>query len=210
MSYAIADLVSGSPDYAGEAASREAQRVSNISQGGRAINKAFAGFNDDFYKKRAQAYENYALPQVAQQYQTNKNQMGFGLANRGLLGGTAATNQFSLLNRTNAQAQQSIADQGVSQANALRQQVEQQKNQLLTNLYQSADPAQAGASAIATAAGFQTPSTFSAVANQFSGIADQYYLSQLMNNYKPTSYVNAPNTSDTGFSASNLSVSGDR
>ncbi len=208
-------LGGGGPDYAGLATSQEQQRQQAIQQGTNKINKAFAGFDPSFYQQRQQDFVNYSMPQLSQQYQTNKNQVSFGLANRGLLGGSSANDQFSRLNIANAQAQQGIADQGLTQSQQLQQQIEQQRNQLLGNVYQGADPAGAGAQATQTAASFAVPNTWQPLANQFQNFANTYYLSQLINAYKPTGAVGqfgaAPSyggnpTAITG--ASNTSVPG--
>lgn len=216
MGFAGFDLImGGGPDYAGQAVSQEQQRQQAIQKGTDKINAAFAGFDPSFYQQRQQDYINYAMPQLSQQYRTNKNQVGFGLANRGLLGGSSATKQFSDLNVANAQAQQNIADQGITQAQQLQQQVENQRNTLLGQLYQSADPAGAGAAATQTAASFAVPNTWQPLANQFQNFANTYYLSQLINAYRPsgvgTTYGGAPTyggnpSAITG--ASNISVPG--
>lgn len=187
MGFAGVDLLSGGgPDYAGIATSQEEQRKQAVQSGTYKINQAFAGFDPAFYKQRQQDYVNYAMPQLSQQYQTNKNQVGFGLANRGIMGGSSANKQFGDLNVANAQAQQGIADLGITQSQQLQQQVEGQRNQLLGQLYQTADPAGAGQGATQAAAGFAVPNTWQPLANQFQNFANTYYLSQLINAYKPS------------------------
>jgi len=192
MGFALVDLMTGGPDYAATAEQQEKQRQQRITQGTQQINQAFSGFTPGFYQQRAQAYQDFALPQLAQQYETNRNQVGFNLANRGLLASGAANKNWSDLARSLGQAKQGIADQGISQAQGLQQQVEGQRNTLLNQLYQGADPAGAGASAVQTAAGYAQPSTFAPLGNMFGQLANQYYLSQLINAYRPTSYVQSP------------------
>lgn len=177
-------LSGGTPDYAKEAQKAEDQRQQRIKQGTANINKQFSGFGKDFYNAREQAYIDYAMPKLGEQYRQTKNQIGFNLANRGSLGGSAARTQWSDLNRTNLEARQGIVDTGISQAQDLQRQVESQRNTLLNQLYQSADPAQAQQAAIATAASMQAPSTFAPLVNQFSGLLNQYYISQLINQQK--------------------------
>lgn len=176
----------GSPDYAGMAQAQEGKRQAAIQQGTQNINQAFSGFTPSFYQQRAQAYQDFALPQLAQQYQQNRNQIGFGLANRGLNTSSTANQQWTNLGKAMGQAKQTIADQGIAQSQQLQQQVEGQRNALLNQLYQSADPSGAGASAINTASQFAAPSVFQPVGNLLGSVAQQYYLSQLMNTYRPT------------------------
>lgn len=177
----ISQAQDASKSYADVAARQERRRQQNITQGTASINQAYSGFNPQFYQQRAQDYINYAQPQLAQQYRTNQADMGFGLANHGLLGSSIAAKKGSLLNRTEAQAQRNVVDAGTAQAQALQNQIEGSRSNLLNNLYQSADPAGAGRQAISTAASFSAPSIFQPLADQFGSIAQSYYLASLLN-----------------------------
>jgi len=201
MGYELVDILHKTPDYASIAEQQERQRQAAIAQGTSNINAAFGGFTPSFYQKRAQAYTDWAMPQLSQQYQTNRNQVGFNLANRNLLGSGAANKQWSDLNRAMGQARQTIADTGIGQAQGLQQSVEQQRQTLLNQLYQSADPAGAGAAATQSAASFAQPSVFPALGNLFSGLANQYYLSQVINTNRPTSYITSPASYSVGSGA---------
>jgi hypothetical protein len=195
MGFAVADLIKGNGNnYARTAQQQEQQRQNAIAGGTADINKAFSGFTPTFYQQRAQAYQDFALPQLSQQYETNRNQVGFNLANRGVLRSGTANKQWSNLARDLGQAKQTIADQGISQAEQLQQGVETQRQNLISQLYQGADPANAGASAIQVAANASQPSTFAPLSNMFANLANQYYLGQVINAYRPTSYVSAPPT----------------
>jgi hypothetical protein len=199
MGFGIFDAASGQPDYAGQAAAQEEARQAKIRQGTTSINQAFSGYTPEFYQQRQQAYVDYAMPQLADQYNTAKNQVGFNLANRSLLGSSAGQSQWSDLSKTMSQAKQNISDSGRAQAQQLEKDVNAAKDTQLSNLYQSADPASAAAGATATAASFSQPSTFQAISNQFSGLLNQYYTSQLINAYRPMSYIaTPPMNSDSG------------
>lgn len=201
MGYTGADLIKGSGNnYAHQAARAERERQARITQGTTDINSAFSQFTPDFYQQRAQTYYNYAYPQLAQQYQKTKNALGYGMANRGLYHSTAKNQGFSDASRANYQAKVGLADTGLAQAQALQQQVEAQKNTLLNQLYQSADPAGAKAGAISSAAGFSVPSVYPILANQFQGLAQQYYMNQLLNNYRQAyAAAQAPPSGEYGF-----------
>ena len=186
------------PAYAGTAEHQEQKRQNLIAQGTQNINQAFSGVDQGFYNQRAQAYQNYALPQLAQQYNQFKNQSGFNLANRGLFGSSTGNKQYSDLSQQAGVAQQAIVDTGTSQAQALQNQVEAQRNTLLNQLYQSADPAGAAQGATAAAAGFQMPQTFTPIGNMFANLANQYYQIQLINAYRTTSYVTMPSLGQQG------------
>jgi hypothetical protein len=146
--------------------------------------KSFEGFQEPFYEKRAQDYVNFALPQLSQQYQQSRNAMLFGLANRGLGQSSVANQASSNLERQVGQGRQEIADTGIAQANQLRKDVEGARQQAISQLYQSADPAQALQGAVRNAMNFQAPSTFAPISNMFTGLAQQYATNQILNNYR--------------------------
>ena len=154
--------------------------------------RSFEGFQPEFFEKRAQAYVNYALPQVAEQYRGARNALVYGLSNRGLQQSSQATTGRENLERTAGTARQNVADTGLAQADQLRRDIEQARQQNIQQLYQSADPARAFQSAISTAAGFQRPSAFPPVANMFANLANQYYINQVLNSYKQAPYGNTP------------------
>lgn len=187
MGFSIADLFSGSGnDYGTQAANQEAQRQAAITSGTTAINNAYAGFTPAFYNQYAQSYQDFAKPQLEQQYTSTRNQIGFDLANRNLVGSGAARTRWGNLSDSMATAQQGLVDTGISQANQLQNQVQNTENQQLSYLNQSADPAGATAQATSTAAGFATPGTFAPLADQFTNLLNSYYTSQLINSYKGT------------------------
>lgn len=173
-------LFGDAPDYASEAAKAEAARQERIKQGLSGVNEAFAGFTPTFYDQRAQAYVDYALPQLASQYQTTRNQLLQNLSSRGLLKSTAGKQQMSTLEKQSQSARQQIAEGGRAQSMELQRGVEDRRNSIIGQLYQSADPAGARASAVGTAASFTQPSAFAPLVNMFSNLANTYYTDALL------------------------------
>lgn len=181
MGFELYSLFSGGqPDYAGEAARVEAQRQQRIAQGTQSINQIFGSYGPEFYQQREKAYQDYAMPQLSQQYQQTRDQIGFNLANRGLTKSSAATKQWSDLFRNMQSAKQGVVDTGKEQAMQLQQRLDAAKGTLLNQLYQSADPGQAQQQAVSTAASVAAPSAFAPLANQFTGLLNQYVVSQLL------------------------------
>lgn len=144
----------------------------------------FEGFQPEFFDQRAKDYVNFALPQVSDQYRTNRDAVNFGLANRGLQGSSVEGQANTRLERTAGQARQNVADTGIAQANELKKNVEESRQQDIAQLYQSANPAQGMQSAIANASQLRIPSTFAPLGDLFSNIARQYYTNQALNNYR--------------------------
>jgi hypothetical protein len=157
--------------------------------------QTFEGFTPAFYQKRAQAYVDNAMPQLANQYRNTRASLDFGLANRGLLKSSAANVQGSELERETGQAKQQIADTGQTEANQTKQQVENARSQAISYLYQTADPASASQQAIGQAANFQAPSSFAPLANMFSNLLSQYYTNQVLGSGGTPSYVMPPSYS---------------
>lgn len=146
--------------------------------------QTFEGFQQPFFDKRAQDYVNFALPQLADQYRQNRSAMLFGLSNRGLSNSTVAKQANQQIERAAGTGRQQIAETGIQQANALKQDVENARQTAINQLYQTGDPSQAVSSAINTASQLRMPSTFAPIADAFSGIARSYYTNQLLNSYR--------------------------
>lgn len=171
----------GGVDPAEEARKQEAARRAQIDQGLQSINRSFSTFDDNFYNQRAQAYVNYALPFLSRQFDTTRRAVGANIANRGLLGGSVERSEKSNLQRAMEQNRQQTVATGWQQANQLKGQVEDSRNQITSQLYQSADPLNAGAAASRAVAGLASPSTFTPLGQMFSGVLNDYYTRSLIN-----------------------------
>jgi hypothetical protein len=177
---------------------RDAFRHNQLFELGRTQN--FEGFQPEFFDQRAKDYVNFALPQVADQYQTNRNAVAFGLANRGLQGSSVENQANTRLERASGQAKQNVADTGIAQANELKRAVEEARQADIAQLYQTADPSRGFQSALSNASQLRIPSTFAPLGDMFSNIARQYYVNQALNNYR-----NAPaNVNPDSYSLSNF------
>lgn len=146
--------------------------------------KTFEGFGPKFFQDRAKAYYDYANPLLNEQYDMNRRATMYGLANRGLLDSTQGSEANSRLERTAGQARQGVIEQAFAQANALKKQVEDARNQAINQLYQTADPSMALNSAISAASSVRQPSVFGPLANMFSSLANTYITNQMLDTYK--------------------------
>lgn len=150
--------------------------------------ETYEGFGN-IVGQRKQDYINYAMPQLADQYRNTQNAVEYGLGNRGLLGGSASAKAASDLNRQKTFATQTIADTGTSQAQSLQDQIEASRENLIQQLYQTANPAGGTQAAIANAARFQQPSAFAPIANMFGSLINQYATSRFFNPGQAQSYI---------------------
>lgn len=200
MGFVFADLISGGGSsqkkalQAAQAAERD--RQNRITTGMGQINSAFAGYDDNFYNNRAKSFLNYAMPQLAQQYQSTRNQIGFNLANRGISDSSQAQNQWSNLYQQVGQQKQGLVDQAQAQENQLRQQVQGLRGNVINTLYQTADPSQAGQGIASAISQIKQPSVYPALGNMFGNLLNQYYTSQVLNSYKNTGAGYAPSAYD--------------
>lgn len=152
------------------------------------INNAFSGFTPNFYNQRAQTYENYAAPQLEQQYQTSEANMKDKLGNQGLLDSSAAQQESGALAENLATAENSIANTAIGQSQSLQQQVAQEQANLVGQANAASDPLSVAQNAIGAASSLQTPSAFAPIGNLFQNFANTYLGSQLANTYNPSVY----------------------
>lgn len=180
-----------------EDVARKALERKQLYTGG--VTENFEGFQPTFFQKRAQDYINFANPQLAEQYRLNRDAINYGLINRGLNTSSVADQARSRVERTADQGRQQIVDSGLEQSNNLYRDIEAARQENIRQLYQSASPAQGLQSAIASASSFRKPSVFAPLGDLFSGLAKQYYTSQILNNYRLGGQGNT-NTNNDGTS----------
>lgn len=147
------------------------------------INSAFSGFDPSFFQGVAKAYQNFQMPGVQQDYQTNSNNLGFKLANQGLSDSTQARQGFGALGDTMAKAQQQIGQQGQEQAQQLQQQIGQEKSNLVSQASASQNPGAIASSALGVANNYKAPSSFAPVGSFFNQFAQNYFGGQQANMY---------------------------
>lgn len=147
------------------------------------VNNAFSGFTPSFFHGVGQAYQNFALPQLQQQYQSASNGLGFKLANQGLGDSSVAQDLGSKLANTMAQGQTQIGQEAQNQENQLRQNISQEQANLVGQASNSQNPGIVGTQALGVAQGFGTPSSFAPIGNLFNSFATQYLGNQNANVY---------------------------
>src|ERR1700679_1157816 len=168
------------------------QQEANTNQAVSQINKAFQGFTPQFYQGVNQSYQNYAIPQLQQQYQQQQNNVGFKLADQGIFGGnnSVAQNLYGQLGQANNQAQQNIGQQGLANVQQLQQQVGQEQSNLIGQAQTATNPQSLGQLATQQAAGFGAPSQFQPLGAVFNNFSQKYLGSQNANTYNPaTAYL---------------------
>jgi hypothetical protein len=175
----------GGGGMGGDQRRQEAERKAAIARGTQMIDDQFAGFDDQFFNRRAGDYEDFAAPQIGQQYTKTGNSLTYALARAGLRNSSVAGQKRAALDLENAQQLRNVSDTGMAQANDLRQQVEGQRSNLMAQLNASADPGQASAAALRTAQAYQQPTSFSPITNVFEDWTRNYLANQTARAYDP-------------------------
>jgi hypothetical protein len=167
----------GGPDDS--AAQEEAARQKRITEGTQKVNAAFAGFTPDFYGTQARAYNEFALPQLDDQYTAAAKQLKYALARQyGTTQTSEAASRTADLDKKYALARANITEQGLQKAKEAQSSVEDEKSRILALLNQTADPAAAANMAMQQVDILQKPTAFEPIQNLFgdvtAGLATMY------------------------------------
>lgn len=109
---------------------REAQLEANRTQ----VNRTFDQFDDKFYNQRKQAYLDYQVPQLNDQYAEAQKQLVYGLSRKGNLNSSVAGEQFGGLGKQYATGSNAIQAGAQDFENQTRQQVEGNRSDVLNQL----------------------------------------------------------------------------
>lgn len=160
----------GGDDGSAEARRREEERQARIRQGMANISRIFEPYNDAFFNKRRDAYVAYATPQLEQEASDAGLRLSAALSRSGALQSSEAVKRQARLSRDYQLQRQSMVDKGVSLANQGRQDIENARSSIISDLYATADPAAAAQASIArTKIASQDPS-FDPIGNLFQDI----------------------------------------
>jgi hypothetical protein len=135
-------MVAFEQQQAAQAAQKEADRQARLATGTQQINDIFnnANFNQGFYNKYQNAILNYQMPQLQDQYTQAQNKLTYDLARAGTLRSTAAAYGQGLLAKQNLNEQASISASADQQTAALRNQILNEKQSAINQLYSTEDP----------------------------------------------------------------------
>lgn len=175
----------GGGDSSGALRKEQRAREEQLRQGTQAIDRQFSSFGPGFYDARAKAYERFALPTLADEYQRANQGLGYRMAGQGLFRSSVNEAARANLGRTVSQQKRSIADEGIRQGQALRGEVEQNRSNLLNQLYATNNPSLAQSQAIAAASNFSSPSPFAPVGGFLNDWSNIYLARRLGETYGP-------------------------
>lgn len=184
-------------DASAEMERREISRQHDVNLGKIGIDKAFAGFGDDYYGGYRNDFTSYYNPQLDLQYGRAVDKTTANLAERGMLESSVGAQKFADLSRQNAEARTNIANEALDASNKLRGQVENAKSSLYSLNEASADPQAINAQAIGQATALVAPPTYSPLGEVFASALNSLSSYSQARNNRPTRTYTSPYA--TGF-----------
>ena len=147
----------------------EAERQGKIKQGQAGIDTAFGQFDEPYYGKYREAYTGNYNPQVADQYEQNRDKLTAVLAGRGMLESTVGADALGRLDKTRKDTEAQIGNSAVDASNQLKGQVENTKTNLYSLNSSAADPEGIAARATGEATALTAPQAYTPLAQVFAG-----------------------------------------
>lgn len=155
----------------------EEERQARIGEGRTTIDQNFAQFDDNFYNNRAQAYQNYARPELDTQYKDSMRKLVAALARSGNLQSSVRAEKMAALDEDYAKRKLDIQNTGTDYANSSRAAVDKSRADLITQNLSLADPNAISANAMANSQSLAQMPVFSPLgtmlADATTGLASQ-------------------------------------
>lgn len=144
-------FTSSGPDYGAMARADEEARQARIKEGMGKIDSTFKQFNPDFYDRRKQAVLETTMPQLNDQFQKTKEQLQYNLARSGLTDSSVRAANEGEMQRQMDVNKAAVAGQAQDYANQARQQIEQNRSELVGQLNATGDAQAAAQGALSRA-----------------------------------------------------------
>lgn len=175
----------GGPDPAEEARKAEQKRQGSIRQGMGGIDAAFGQFDDNFFNQRRDAYMNYALPQLNDQYASARKNLIYALSRNGNLQSTAGAERMGALKKQYDAQSLAVKSQADQIANQTRSDVENSRSDIVSQLEASADPGAASTAALNRARLLTAAPAFSPLGALFQNVTAGLAASAPAGGYAP-------------------------
>ena len=157
---------------ADEAREAEKARQRRVAQGRTRIDQVFDQYDQPFYQQRAQAYEDFARPQLQDQYNTALKDLTYALARSGRLdSSTAARRRAKAQEARDLQGQQ-VAARGQEFAGELERSMNAARQEMHQQNLAAANPELAASLAASRARAEQQPPAFSPLVDAFKHLSE--------------------------------------
>lgn len=159
----------GGDGGASQARADEQARQDRIRAGTSRIDDIFGqNFTDDFYNQRAQAYTNYANPQLSDQFADAKKQLTYFLDRNNTLDSTIRAQKEAELQKQYDLNRRAIADSALGYENQARTNVEGARADLIRTLSSTADDQAAVNQALTRSQTLTAPDTYQPLSDLFA------------------------------------------
>ena len=152
----------------------EEARQGRVREGADAINTAFAGYDDDFYKGITQNYLDYARPQVEDQFKDAARQLRINLARNAMLDSSVNVDRKAKLQEDFDKAMREQSLKGKEYARTTQRNLEAAKTDLLSQNQNIADPVLIAQSAANRANAAAELPPYSPLGELFAGAAEGF------------------------------------
>lgn len=161
----------GAGDIAKSQRADELARQARIASGMARINSIFddpnTGFNDAYYDRIRQGYVDYAMPQLEKSFGRARDQLIYALDRSGLLSSSAAIDKNAELGQEFDQNRIDITNKGFDVAKNARQNVEQARGSIVSQLNATGDDQAAANAAIRQSQALSMPQGYSPLGQLF-------------------------------------------
>jgi len=155
---------------AADARYAEEQRQAATTQAIGRVNETFDRFDEPFFDSRAQAFGEYAMPQIDDQYGRARKDLIFALSRSGLGNSSVAATRLADLERDYGTRKMEVQDQARGYAQEARANVEQSRSSLIGQAQATADASLAGQSAMNEANRLAAMPSFSPLGALFQNV----------------------------------------
>lgn len=190
----------GGDNGAAESRQLEEARNARINEGMGQIDKTYSGFNDDYYNLFEKQSYDMARPDLAHQYRDATDNATYGLARSGLARSSAAAHLFGQLSERAGQADLKARDDARALASERRQQVEQSRNTMVSQLNATANPQAVAQSSIAQSKALTAPPVYSPVTGAFADFSNLFADAMVNRRSGAPGWWQWPTTSASGSS----------
>ena len=146
---------------------QEEARQEEIRRGREAIDQTFGQFDDNFFARNRQAFKDFALPQLDQQFGDASRDLTFDLARSGLMNSSVRGEQAGRLQRLYDSNMQQVTNEALSREQQQRGAVEGARGDLVNMLQLTGDAQGAANQALSRANMLSQPQPFSPLGQMF-------------------------------------------
>lgn len=162
----------------GESRAAQARRENAIVDGMNGINAAFSPYNDSYFKDFEGKYVDQARPDLDKQERAARQDVLFGLARAGQTKGSTAAKAYGDVADTRARTDLQVGSQAREASSNLRNDIENTRSSLVSQLNATADAGSAASNARNAAITVNRPPVYSPISNAFSELTNQFAINE--------------------------------